>query len=165
MKARLLLICLLILNTACGFHLRGSQQTNFDIANIYIQSSGASKLEKEVRSQLAGAGVAIAKSIQDASYIVNLKEERFEKSVLSVSAETGKVEEFQILYTARMDATDAQGKALILDDPIRISRDQVFDEEAVLGTFSEEQLIEQDLVRISASQVLRRLQALISKSN
>ena len=162
MKTRLLLICLLLLTSACGFHLRGSQLTNFDVANIYINPSSAPLLAKEVTSQLAGAGVSLASSPQSASYIVTLKEERFEKAVLSVSAATGKVEEYLITYKAKMDAADADGRQIVKDDPVTSSRDFTFDENAVLGKFSEEELLREDIVRQAASQVLRRLQALLT---
>jgi len=162
MKTRLLLICLMILTSACGFHMRGSQLTGFDVANIYINPAGAPKLAKEVRSQLAGAGITLALSSEDASYIITLKEERFEKSVLSVSAATGKVEEYQIVYKAKMDAAHADGKNIVQNDKIRSARDFTFDENAVLGKFSEEEILHEDLVRRAASQVLRRLQALLT---
>jgi LPS-assembly lipoprotein len=162
MKTRLLLICLLILTSACGFHLRGSQLTNFDVANIYIHPSNAPKLAKEVQSQLTNAGVSLASSASNAAYVVILKEERFEKSVLSVNAATGKVEEYQILYKAKMDASYSDGKSIVEDDNISSSRDFSFDENAVLGKFSEEELLQEDIVRRAASQVLRRLQALLT---
>ena len=164
MKARLILICLLVLTSACGFHLRGSQLTDFDIANIYVHASGAPQLAREVKDQLTNAGISLASSPQSASYVVILKGERFEKSVLSVNAATGKVEEYQILYLAKMDASHADGQTIIEDDPVRSSRDFTFDENAVLGKFSEEELLKEDIVRRAASQVLRRLQALLKTS-
>ncbi len=162
MKTRLLLICLLLLTSACGFHLRGSQLTEFDVANIYINPASAPKLAKEVKSQLAGAGVTVASTPQSASYVVTFKEEAFEKSVLSVSATTGKVEEYQIVYKAKMDAAHADGREIVKNDAVSSSRDFTFDENAVLGKFSEEALLQEDIVRRAASQVLRRLQALIT---
>jgi LPS-assembly lipoprotein len=162
MKARILLISLLLLTSACGFHLRGSQLTDFDVSNIYIHTSSAPKLAKEVKSQLAGAGVTVATSPNNATYVVTLKEERFEKSVLSVNAATGKVEEYQILYLAKMDANSADGRTIVEDDPVQSSRDFTFDENAVLGKFSEEELLKEDIVRRASSQVLRRLQALLT---
>lgn len=164
MKARLLLICLLILNTACGFHLRGSQSTNFNVANVYIQPSSAPKLSKEVTSQLTGAGVVIAKSTENAAYIITLKEEVFERSVLSVNADTGKVEEFQIVFNAKMDAMNIDGTSIVKNDLIRSSGDLTFDENAVLGKFSEETILQEEIVRQAAAQVLRRLQALLTKN-
>ena len=71
MKARLLLIYILLLITACGFHLRGSQTTMISVDNIFI--NGDSALAKEVKSQFANAGTSFATSSQNASYIVTLK--------------------------------------------------------------------------------------------
>lgn len=164
MKARLILICLLLLTTACGFHLRGSQLAELDINNIYINQSSAPKLAKEVKSQLAGAGVTLSDSNQGATYIVTLKEERFDKSILSVSAATGKVEEYELVYSAKFDAVHADGRKIIENDPVSLARDFTFDENAVLSKFSEESLLQDDLVRRSASRVLRRLQALLPAS-
>ena len=164
MKARLLLIGILLLTTACGFHLRGSQLTDFNVSNIYIHQAGAPLLAKEVKSQLESAGVSVSNSPENASYIVTLKEEGYEKSVLSVNAATGKVEEYLITYKARMDLAEADGKRIVENDPIVSQRDLTFDESAVLGKFSEEELIREDLVLRSSSQVLRRIQAL-TKAN
>ena len=78
MKARLILISLLLLTTACGFHLRGSQTANIDIDNIYVNPSSAPRLARETISQLGAAGTTVAKSSTGATYIVTLKEEKFD---------------------------------------------------------------------------------------
>jgi LPS-assembly lipoprotein len=163
MKMRILMIGLLLLTSACGFHLRGSQTAKFNIDNVYIHSSSATKLAAEVKSQLTSSGASVAKSAETAKYVLVLKQENFEKSVLSVNAGTGKVEEYQILYTAKMDVSQSDGKLIAEDDRISTSRDFTFDENAVLGKFSEEELLQEDIIRRAASQVLRRLQALTAK--
>ena len=160
MKTRLLLIYFLLLTTACGFHLRGSQTTKINVENIFI--IGESALAEEVKSQFLNAGTSFAVSSQDASYVITLKESRFEKSVLSVSPTTGKVEEYQIMFQAKMDVMRADGTYIIENEKINLIRDFAFDENAVLGEFSEESIIQKDLVRHAANQVLRRLQALLS---
>ncbi|MDB9752191.1 LPS assembly lipoprotein LptE [Gammaproteobacteria bacterium] len=161
MKTRLILIYTLLLTTACGFHLRGSQLNGFDISNLYINSSSAPRLTKEVKSQLIGLNKSLASSSQGAAYIITLKDERFEKSVLSVSAKTGKVEEYQIVLNVEFNAAYPDGSSIIENDRVRVTRDFIFDENDVLGKFSEEGLLEDDLIRSAASKVLRRLQALL----
>ena len=162
MKVRLLLIYFLLLTTACGFHLRGSQTTKINITNIFI--NGNSALAEEVKSQFGNAGASFATSPQSAAYIITLKESHFEKSVLSVSPATGKVEEYQISFQAKVDAMRADGTYVIENEKISVVRDFAFDENAVLGEFSEESIIQEDIVRRAASQVLRRLQAILSSS-
>ena len=162
MKARLLLIYILLLTTACGFHLRGSQTTKINIDNVFI--NGGSALAAEVKSQFINSGVSLATSAQSAAHIVTLKETNFEKSVLSFSPTTGKVEEYQILFQAKIDAMRADGTYIVENEKITVTRDFAFDETEVLGEFSEESIIQEDLVRRAASQILRRLQALLSSS-
>ena len=65
MKARLLLIHILLLITACGFHLRGSQTTKINVDNIFINDNSA--LAEEVKSQFKNAGASFAASPQSAS--------------------------------------------------------------------------------------------------
>jgi len=163
MSARLLLIYVLLLTTACGFHLRGSQ-TTIGVDNIFINSGSAPALAKEVKSQFNNAGTALATSSQNAAFIITLKESRFEKSVLSVSATTGKVEEYQIVFQAKIDVMHADGTYIVENEKISAIRDFAFDENAVLGEFTEESVIQEDLIRHAASQVLRRLQAILSSS-
>jgi len=164
MSARLLLIYVLLLTTACGFHLRGSQTTTIDVDNIFINSGSAPVLAKEVKSQFNNAETALATSSQNATFIITLKESRFEKSMLSVSATTGKAEEYQIVFQAKIDVMHADGTYIIENEKISAVRDFAFDENAVLGEFTEESIIKEDLIRRAASQVLRRLQALLSSS-
>ena len=164
MQPRLLLILVLLTTTACGFHLRGSQPGSISLDNIYIENNGAPKLAEQVKSQITGSDSSIAESSDKADYVVVLSSERFERSVLSVAADTGKVEEFLISYSARMDARDSNGKKLLENDEIGMSRNFTFDAGAVLGKFSEEETIREDLVLRASSQVLRRLQALIPAS-
>ena len=164
MRARLLLIYVLLLTTACGFHLRGSQTAKINIDNLYINSASASSLAKEVKLQLSGTGNALADSAQNASFVITIKEESFEKSVLSVSPKTGKVEEYQMLLHAKMDLIKADGTFLLEDEKLTVIRYFAFDENAVLGEFAEESIIQEDLIRRAANQVIRRLQALISSS-
>ena len=153
-----------MLTTACGFHLRGSQTAKINIDNLYINSASASSLAKEVKLQLSGTGNALADSAQNASFVITIKEESFEKSVLSVSPKTGKVEEYQMLLHAKMDLIKADGTFLLEDEKLTVIRDFAFDENAVLGEFAEESIIQEDLIRRAANQVIRRLQALISSS-
>ena len=162
MKTRLLLIYFLLLTTACGFHLRGSQTTKINVDNIFI--NGNSVLAEKVKSQFKNAGTSFATSPQNAAYIITLKESHFEKSVLSVSPTTGKVEEYQMLFQAKVDVMRADGTYIIENEKISVVRDFAFDENAVLGEFSEESIIQEDLIRRAASQVLRRLQAILSSS-
>ena len=58
---------------------------------------------------------------------------------------------------------EPDGKALLGNERITLSRDYTLDEGAVLGAATEETVIREDLVFRTSSQVLRRLQAVTSQ--
>ena len=160
MKPLSLLLLLTLILSACGFHLRGSQQkTARDIATVFIRINAADRVATEVRAQLGNAGVRITNSLQEAEYILGLSQEAIRRSVLSVSATTGKVEEYQLVLSVTMNVGKPEQDALLADETIRLTRDYAFDEDTVLGKATEEQLLEEELVRQAAARIMRKLNA------
>lgn len=158
LRHSLILISLALL-CACGFQLRGSNLDALKQSSVYVNASGSSTLANEVRQQLQFAEIPIARSASDAEYVVNISNELFERKVLSVSAQTGKVEEYEILYSANLTVTGPDGRKLINSEPITAQRDYAFDSGAVLGSFDNEYVLQADISKHAASTVLRRLQA------
>jgi len=158
---RLALILLLTLTlSACGFHLRGSQQnTETDIATVFIRSSAADRVSNELKSQLGNSGTQITNSLEEAEYILGLSREAIHRSVLSVSATTGKVDEYQLILSVIMSVGKPGQDKLLASETIRITRAYAFDESAVLGKVAEEKWLEEELVRQAAAQIIRKLSA------
>lgn len=153
-----LLLCLLALN-ACGFQLRGSNLDALQRADVYVQSSGASEITPHLKQQLRYAGIRLIDTAGDADYLISLSNERFERNILSVSPRTGKVQEYELAYQSSLSVTGRDGKTLINNETITAARDYVFDDGAVLGNFSQESVLRDDIARHAASSVLRRLEA------
>ena len=157
-------VVLLIMGLAqgCGYHLRG-QSPQAKVArghNIYITASAASRLAAAVKAQLAVSDVIVRDSMDGSDYILRLYGEEFERQVLSVSPESGKVEEYQVTLTGRISISKADGQELITDQSIRVSSDYAIDEDAALGKFAEEETIMGELVEQAAAQIIRRLNTL-----
>lgn len=165
MKANYALLLMVFVLSACGYHLRGSQGSNpINISNLYIRSIAAGDIGTEVTSQLQLADIKLSPSAKDAEYILKLENETFERTVLSVSATTGKVEEYKLTLGINVSVTTADGKLLVNNENINISRDYTFDEDTILGKSTEEDILRQDLTRQIAAGVIRRLNAAV-KSN
>lgn len=163
MKSQYLLIILLFTLSACGFQLRGSQQNaSVPVAKVYVFAAGANTVAKEVNLQLIGAGSAAVASVADAEFTLKLEKEYFDRTVLSVSAQTGKVEEYKITLTVYMSVLDANGTELLVAEQVREARDFTFDENVVLGKFTEEKVLRDDLTRQVAAQIMRRLSSVTS---
>jgi LPS-assembly lipoprotein len=147
--------------SACGFQLRGANLEGIQDTKIYVQSSGASVLAAEVKSQLIDNGINPVSSISDAEYIVNLSNESFNTRVLAVSPDTGKAEEYQVSYTAMLRISTPEEISTAATEPVSATRDLTFDEGSVLGKVQEESILKRDIAKQVAASVLRRLRAAI----
>jgi len=156
-----ILVILLIGLSACGFQLRGANLQALQNANVYVQSSGANVLAAEVKRQLLDADVSPVSSASDADYIVTLSNESFSRKILSVSPTTGKVEEYEVTYTAMLKITAPHESSTTSAKPVSASRDYTFDEGSVLGTFTQESVLKADIAKQVAATVLRRLRAAV----
>jgi len=151
-------LLMLIAVAACGFQLRGSNLEVLQRSDVYVQSSGADEISSEVKRQLRYAGVNLINKSGDADYVIELSNERFDRNIISVSPDTGKVQEYELAYQSSLSVTDRNGEKLVNNEPITAARDYVFDDGAVLGNFSQESVLRDDIARHAASSVLRRLQ-------
>lgn len=160
MNLRIITVLLLLISVAaCGFQLRGSNLDVLQRSNVYIQSSGADEISSEVKRQLRYAGVNLINKSGDADYVIELSNERFDRNIISVSPETGKVQEYELAYQSNLSVTDRNGKKLVKNETITAARDYVFDDAAILGNFSQESVLQKDIARYAAGNVLRILQA------
>ncbi len=164
LKSLLLLSIATSLFTACGFQPRGKIYSLDDLNSLYVNGGGASRLNSALSTLFTNGNVTPQSSPDTAAYILTLANEQFDRRVLSVSPNTGKVEEYELQYKANMNLTDSNGNILINNEPILADRNFVFNENAVLSSFSEEGVLQADLAKTVASQVLRRVQAAIKNS-
>lgn len=152
-----LLIFSLAFLCACGFQLRGTNLETLHGSKFYIKPSGDHALAREVKKQLAISDITVVETAQNADYTIELGHEEFDRKVLSVSAETGKVEEYELLYTSTLTVTDAAGKKLVTNDPLTAQRDFTFDQDTVLGKYDEEKKLRDEIRQYVAENIVRRL--------
>jgi LPS-assembly lipoprotein len=161
-KKTLFLLPVLLL-AACGFHLRGHEATSTaSISSVYLQSSGAPAITAAVSEQLQQANTRIADAANEAEYVIQLANENVRRSVLNVSAKTGKVEKYKLSLSVLMSVSKG-GQSLIDGETIQVTRDYTFDDSAVLGKTSEEQVLREEMMRSASSQIIRRLNTLARK--
>jgi LPS-assembly lipoprotein len=156
----ILLLMALLFVASCGFHLRGSQPgPTAGLSRITLTDANAASVSNEVRILLESGGMIVARENDLPGYRLHLADQAVTRSVLSVSPATGKVEEYQLTFSVLMSITDAQNNHLLTSQPVRIVRDYAFDDAAVLGSVQEQRMLEQEMTRQAASQIIRRLNA------
>ena len=130
-----------------------------NIERLDIRNSNAADLATEVRSQLLLSGVEIS---ADADYSLRLVNEHYNRTVLTVSPVTGKVEEYTMTLTVALSIGKKGQEEILANDVITLSRDYLFDEDALLGKASEENVIRANLRQQAATAIIRRLNATIN---
>ncbi len=169
MRQLILSIALLACLGGCGLHLRGSSADGgadaggFDAWRILLEQSRAQGVWAELREILATSGTQMARNAKQADYVIRLAGERITREVLSVSPRTGKVEEFQLTYRVQLTLQRVGGATLLDAVPVALQRDYTFDQDAVLGNFSEEETLRNEMTREAAEQVVRRSSAAIRR--
>jgi LPS-assembly lipoprotein len=143
----------------CGYHLRGSQEAyRLELSKIYVGSQGADVLAAAVTNKLQESRATVVGTPAEAEAVVVVSNELYDRRVLSVDQDTGKVLEYELGYEAELTITDPSGRPLLGTQPITLIRDITFDPQAVLGQDEEEQAVRSDMLQDAAQSVLFRLQ-------
>ncbi|MDW3094171.1 MAG: LPS assembly lipoprotein LptE [Gammaproteobacteria bacterium] len=159
-KFKLLIIVIaLSLASGCGYRLAGKADLDpvFESTHVSYQGRGhemAELLEKQFeinKYRLVSA--------EEASALVEVLYEITEKEILSVD-EDGKVREYELILRVGIDVKDSEGKRLVQNQEVRLTRDFLFDINDVLGKSNEENAIYQEMRADAARLILYRLQAI-----
>jgi LPS-assembly lipoprotein len=157
-KQSIIYSLLLFILVGCGFHLRGSQ--GFNVTSVWIESAGADRVTQLVKWVLVEEGVKLAESAEKSQVILLLSQETMNKRVLSVSANSGNLEELELNFYVDMTVQKPDGEILLDNQRINLLRDYSFDEKAVLAMGAEEEVIQQELFHDIVAQIVRRLQSI-----
>lgn len=153
----LALLGVVLLLSACGFHLRGSDN-GAPLPPTAVAGDAALALQADLK-RLLRAGAASAEEAAAARWVIRIVNETSEQRVLSVGS-SGKVEEYELYYAASFVFEDRDGQPLGPPQSVAQTRSYSFSESAVLGKDAEQETLLKDMRRDVASQILRRLRAL-----
>lgn len=155
---------LLLVLTACGFHLRGQLDLPPALASTYIESNGAdSNLIKRLRSSLLGNGVVVTAHRSEATAILRILRDSYDRRVLSVGGGR-KIREYEIHYAVQFELVELGGDPLVAPQTVELFRDYTYDEDDILGKQGEEASIRKDMIREAGDRILRIIQAALSQS-
>lgn len=159
------ILALLVAVSGCGLQLRGSSSAATALAGrqVHVDAPRGLGAAAELREILRASDVKVARLSKGTDYTIRLAGERITRDVLSVSPQTGKVEEFQLNYVVLLTVLGADGRKLVDNAYITLQRDFTFDQDAVMGNFSEEEILRDELAREAAEQALRRTAAAIDR--
>ena len=157
---RLLAVSFLMLAlSACGFHLRNKIALPEDLGPVLVTSTTEySPLADAVATGLALSGAIAADA--DAKEVAKLEilSERWGDLPIAIDAQ-GRAQEFSLRYAAEFALRDANGKDVVPQQVIELSRDYVAPAADAIGKASERELLSKELRRDMTAAILRRIDA------
>ncbi len=149
-------LILVLLLSACGFHLRGSVELPPMLERPHVVGDAFSLLVRELESLLLQSGATLVRQPKEASAIVRILSETPTRRVLSVGS-TGKAAEYELHYAVNYQLENPQGEVLQGPSTLSTRRTYLFDESQVLGKSGEEETLREDMQRDLARRLLQQL--------
>ena len=152
---RAVVICLALLLSACGFHLRGAYTLPYE--SLYIDLPDNSVLGAGLKRQIRASGGTRMPELKEEAQAIFLQiTELRERQILSLST-SGRVREVRLRFRFAFRVVDPKGRDLVPTTGIELTRDLTYDDSAILAKDQEEQLLWRDMESDLVQQVLRRL--------
>ncbi|MCK4841009.1 MAG: hypothetical protein KAT04_03890 [Methylococcales bacterium] len=157
-----LILLVLLITSACGYHLRGSVDLSEDLKNIYLQGA-SSQLTKLLKKTLKSSNGQLVDKVEQAGVVIKIEKEKMDRRVLSLDS-SGRANEYELLYVVIFNLFDNKGKQLAGKQVVEVNRDYFNDQAAVLAKNNEEQVIREEMYRQAVKSILNRAKALLEKS-
>lgn len=158
-SARALLLLVAALASGCGFQLRGQATLPAAMDRTRIEAPrDARELVGQLSRLLEGNGVEVVAGEEPGAAVLAIDGESLTREVQSVGPRA-RVREFVLLYRVSFRVLEASGETLLPPRELLLRRDYTFDQNQVLGTTSEEELIGRSLRREMASRMVAAMSA------
>ncbi len=157
LRSTLVLLVLSVL-PACGFHLRGTTEIPPELSPIYVQASAGSPVRAAMLRRLELNPGALTAKPSDARLLVRILDESRASRVAAVDR-AGKVIAQELHLRVRFDATTADGQQRLSPQALDLVRTYQNPDVEVLGKQQEADLIYEDLSEDAADRILLRLRA------
>ena len=154
-----LMVLVALLNSACGYHLRGEANLPPEMARTQmVIDDDYSILARRVRVMLERSGVQFV-TAEQASAVLEIPRNEVVTEVLTI-ADNARVREYRITHTVEFRLTDGAGHDLIGWQTLRQSREISFDEKTILASSREQEYLRDDLAETLAQLMVARLESL-----
>jgi LPS-assembly lipoprotein len=153
---RLIIVWLILLVSSCGFHLRGTVLLPENMTATYVDAPANSLLRYELEGMLTTAGGTVASERGENIALLMLHSEKISSRVLMVDTQGRATRQSYTLlvYYSMLDGTE---RVVADNDLVRITRDLSVDPDNVLARSDDEARLYDEMRRLAAQQILRRL--------
>lgn len=151
---------LLLLTSACGWHMRGSEGHSIAFDSLHISASNLrSDLVLQLTRQFKASGVELVENATAASYSLVIMKEDAQRRTATVSA-SARVSERSLTESVDFVVLDRQGAPVIPRTRVVVERIFEYDENNVLAADDEARLLKREMQEDLARQIYNRLRLL-----
>lgn len=160
---------LLLLCSACGFQLRGTDSGIATIARVYVDTTRDSPMREELRKVLSDRSFTVVDNRDQANVLLRVDNERQSQRIVSVQS-TGKVSEYELSHSVSMQVAQSETQEVPVYDQeqatnrVEVIREYTFDQVGVLGKEDEADILRTEMRRELALQIVLRTVATIASS-
>jgi len=161
--ARLVLIIVTLMLSACGFQLRGKVQLPPEMSQTrLIIDDEYSIFARRVRVLLEQAGVQFV-ARNKATALLEIPSSEVVTEVLTIG-DNARVREYRVSHTVRFRVTGSDDSEIIPLQTIRQTREISFDEQQILSVSRELEYVKEDLANTISRLLVSRLEVVGSQS-
>lgn len=149
--------------SGCGFQLRGQLALPPVLERTHLQVAAGerSTLYQQLKAGLQVNGVSLVSDRRSATAVVEVGGESVSKQTV-VKSGSGSALEYELFYSVDFRVTGADGKVLVSQQNVRLSRDLLYDNATMIGRDTGETRATEDMRKDAAQVILRRIAALSS---
>ena len=156
------LLALVALCSACGFHLRNALTLPMELNPVRVVSPDPySPLAETLADAMTRAGAVPATDPSLPSTTLQIVSERWGDTPISID-ELGRAQEFSLRYAVIFALLDQAGNVVVPQQAVELSRDYVAPPADAVGATSERELLAKELRREMSTAILRRVGAALN---
>jgi LPS-assembly lipoprotein len=157
-----MLLALVALCSACGFHLRNALTLPVELNPVRVVSPDPySPLAESLADAMTRAGAVPATDPAQPSTTLQIVSERWGDTPISID-ERGRAQEFSLRYAVIFALLDQAGNVVVPQQAVELSRDYVAPPADAVGATSERELLAKELRREMSTAILRRVGAALN---
>ncbi|MFA6303562.1 MAG: LPS assembly lipoprotein LptE [Legionella sp.] len=158
MKRAFIPLSLILLLSACGFHLRGMIDIPRWLNNVAIISPSPNPaFVTRLQRQLEAYKIDVNPDPGQADYWIILNRIEFRQQIVSIGSSTNP-RQYQLSLLVGFTVQKRNGKVLQAEKQVQVSRQFTSNNDRILGSDSEESIIVNEMRQDAVIQVLNRLE-------
>ena len=134
----LLCLGLSLLLSACGFHLRGSQNLPPQLKQIYIESTQPyAPFEQALRAALQSSNIQVVNAPNKEAFILKITKKSLSTTLISLSLST-QVTQYNLVYAVTYELIDPKGRIIIPTETLSSANTYAVNTNQMLGASNQQ---------------------------